>query len=518
MSLPSNLEQHGKLEDFPAVQLLKEAADASLGGTFRFESGQIKISIYLNEGEIIFAASNVRGHRLISKLVQWKVAEEKDFAEMLNLPEPELAVKLIEINKFTAEAMNNYRMRQVAEIILTALEWTAGEWHFNPLVRVREDLRVGLNLPKILAQAARQLPTDYVQERFQTDESLFGLLSNQSPSFDLSPEEAYVLSRFEDLMTAETTAMICGLPSEKVCRILFSLWLGGLISRSNYRAAFDEAVIAQIRHAKIAPPAKSAKEVSATANGRPAEETPKTGAETSKNEAAVAAPAPPEELSEEEQARQVEDFLQRVDQSKSYYQIIGVPNTAEAGEIKQAYFKLAKQFHPDKFHAGGGSTHARLQNAFTRLAQAYETLKDVKNRDLYDFKLSKQILNSGGNSDVSQFTPEEIYQSGVKELQSGNYNQAVAYLTRATTLAPNIAEYQARLGQALAVNPKFRHQAEEKMQLAIKLDEKNADWRILLAEYYIAVGLKKRAEGELNRLLSFHPNHPMAQQLFAQLR
>ncbi len=518
MSLPSNLEQHGKLEDFPAVQLLREAADASLGGTFRFESGQIKISIYLNEGEIIFAVSNVRGHRLIHKLVQWKAADEKDLAGMVNLPESEFAAQLIEAKRFTADAMANFRVWQVTEIIANVLDWTSGEWNFNPLVRVREDLKVSVNLPKILTQAARQLPGDYIQQRFQNDESLFSLSPNNAPDFDLSPEEAYVLSRFEGMMNVETTAMICGLPFEKVSQILFSLWLGGLISRSSYQAAFNEAVIAQIRSAKIAPAPKSVNGASATANGKPVE-VPKISDEAKKVEDEIpVTPALPQELSEEEQAKQVEDFLQRVDESKSYYQIIGVDNTAVASEIKQAYFKLAKQFHPDKFHSVGGLKHSRLQDAFTRLAQAYETLKNPKNRDLYDFKLSKQMLNSGGKSEVSQFTPEEIYQNGVKELQGGNYNQAVAYLTRAATLEPNVAEYQARLGQALAINPKFRHQAEEKMQLAIKLDGKNADWRILLAEYYIAVGLKKRAEGELNRLLSFHPNHPMAQQLFTQLR
>ena len=82
---------------------------------------------------------------------------------------------------------------EVTEIIANTLGWTSGEWNFNPLVRVREDLKVSVNLPKILTQAARQLPSDYIQQQFQKDESLFSLSPNIAPSVDLSAEEAYVL-------------------------------------------------------------------------------------------------------------------------------------------------------------------------------------------------------------------------------------------------------------------------------------------------------------------------------------
>lgn len=515
MSTPNNLEQRGKLEEFPAAQLLKEAAAASLSGTFHFVSGAQKIAVYLSEGHIIYAASNARGHRLALKLRQWNALAEKDVLELIDLPEPELAARLLETQKISAETLESYRARLVAEIITAAIQWATGEWNFNPLVRVREEMHVRIELPQMLIEAVRQMPVDFLQKRFISDQSTFALPLAPALEIALSPEEGYVLSRFDGAMTAETTAMMCGLPAEKTGSVLYSLWLGGMLDRFNYQKAFDESTIALIQSAKIALSQKNPIPPVKIANGKPAEVSPVVEVNQKIIEEKSFDVPPMPVLSEKEQ---VQAFLLRVETAKTFYHILDVDNSTDAGEIKKSYFKLAKQFHPDKFHSIGGETHSRLQNAFTKLAQAYETLRDTKNRELYDFKLRKQAAIAGDKTEVSQFTPEEIYQSGVKELQGGNYNQAVAYLQRAVQLAPNVAEYQARLGQALAVNPKFRHQAEEKMQMAIRLDERNADWRLLLAEYYIAIGLNKRAEGELNRLLSIYPNHSAAAQMFASLR
>jgi DnaJ-class molecular chaperone len=64
---------------------------------------------------------------------------------------------------------------------------------------------------------------------------------------------------------------------------------------------------------------------------------------------------------------------------KDYYQILGVDKTADAGAIKSAYRKLAKQHHPD---ANPGNKDAEAQ--FKEINEAYETLKDEGKRQNYD--------------------------------------------------------------------------------------------------------------------------------------
>jgi len=66
-------------------------------------------------------------------------------------------------------------------------------------------------------------------------------------------------------------------------------------------------------------------------------------------------------------------------QSKDYYDILNVPRTASADEIKQAYRKLARKYHPD-VNAGDRSSAEK----FKEINEAYETLSDPQKRKLYD--------------------------------------------------------------------------------------------------------------------------------------
>ena len=65
--------------------------------------------------------------------------------------------------------------------------------------------------------------------------------------------------------------------------------------------------------------------------------------------------------------------------SETYYDILGVNNTATTDEIKKAYRKLAKQYHPDK----AGEDKAS-EEKFKKISEAYEVLADDNKRKNYD--------------------------------------------------------------------------------------------------------------------------------------
>lgn len=75
---------------------------------------------------------------------------------------------------------------------------------------------------------------------------------------------------------------------------------------------------------------------------------------------------------------------------KNYYEILGVPRTASQDEIKSAYRKLAKQYHPD-FHPNDKAAAEK----FKEINDANAVLSDENKRKQYDFELDHPGMSGG---------------------------------------------------------------------------------------------------------------------------
>ena len=88
--------------------------------------------------------------------------------------------------------------------------------------------------------------------------------------------------------------------------------------------------------------------------------------------------------------------------SQKLYQVLGVPKTAPAGEIKKAYRKLAVQWHPDK----NPENQEEAEQKFKEISKSYQILSDTEKRKMYDMygERALQDIDSGGGDAEDLFS------------------------------------------------------------------------------------------------------------------
>jgi len=75
---------------------------------------------------------------------------------------------------------------------------------------------------------------------------------------------------------------------------------------------------------------------------------------------------------------------------RDYYEVLQISRSAQNGEVKKAYRKLAMKYHPDR---NPGDSEA--ENIFKECTEAYEVLSDPKKRQIYDAYGHDGLKNSG---------------------------------------------------------------------------------------------------------------------------
>lgn len=83
---------------------------------------------------------------------------------------------------------------------------------------------------------------------------------------------------------------------------------------------------------------------------------------------------------------------------KDYYAILGVNKQATQEEIRKAYRKLAKQYHPDT-----NKGDKKFEEKFKDVSEAYEVLGDAEKRKKYDTFGNQTNFAGGSNFDPSQY-------------------------------------------------------------------------------------------------------------------
>ena len=461
---------NGQLSEQPLAELIREISAKSLGGRLRLEHDRVHVVVYFDNGNIAYAASNLRTLRLREYVRKSDLVSENKLDD--RVPDLELLKRLCANNLLSATAAEQIQTKQVADVLRLALLWTDGAWEFETRSRLEEQLNLNLDIDTLLLEAARRLPADFVASRFSDRTEVITPVSEPLVNNNLLPAEVFLLSRLDQPASLRDLVAVSGLGEKETLQLVYSLALTGVVQRQQWNSVLSDQ--------KPSPPPRPV----------------------------APATAPPEPPIEREQPREinltdVESFLVRVKTAQTHYEVLEVNREVSAESLKKIYYQLARNYHPDRFRKSHAALVTRLEAAFARIKQAYDTLRDDNLRANYDTKLAARkktepVAEPKAPTSQPEAFVERVEEPGVPATES--------------------AADRAQRGRMLAANAKTRRAAEAELLAAIKLDPKNAEYRVMLAELYRDLGLKLRAKGEAERAVAADPNNRKARDLLQALK
>jgi curved DNA-binding protein CbpA len=193
---------------------------------------------------------------------------------------------------------------------------------------------------------------------------------------------------------------------------------------------------------------------------------------------------------------------------KDYYNVLGLSPHATETEIKNAYRRLAKQFHPDKSFSASRPILSNEQ--FDEINEAYHVLSDKKRKEDYDHVRSDKTQTLQDPADTQSIQAENSFRNGLQALKEGNPRRAVSFLEWAVKYNPNKPAYHSKLGLALALSGEDLEKARESCERAIEMEIYNAAHYVDLAEVYYQAGLTEEACAKLKEALKWNPQSKLA--------
>jgi len=197
-----------------------------------------------------------------------------------------------------------------------------------------------------------------------------------------------------------------------------------------------------------------------------------------------------------------------------YYGVLGVNKDAVQAEIKSAYYRNAKKYHPDMhFMLADDSLKNKLSDIFSYIYEAYSVLSNPAERANYD---SPATGKPAGLREAGE-RARAAFEDGKVHMQHNRFEEAELSFAHASHIEPSTAVYLYNYGMVLVRNSKLR-QAEKALEQALRLDPANSVYMAEQGFVFIALGLPQRAQGLFERALKANPGNMRAMEGLKRIR
>ena len=548
---------NGDLAEGVLPELLREIYVGRRNGTLRLVRGQERQSLCFRHGHIVNAHTNVLEERLGEMLVRRGFLSEADLAratEIVVRDGRRLGEVLAEMGLIDASGLEDAVALHVHEMLARVFAWHEGSYAFEeePEGEPGGELTLKLSTGELILEAVQAVrDPDVVRYALGDMDRVLTLSSDPLLRFQkltLSPADGFVLSRVDGVTSAREIVQMIPLPAEQTQKSLFGLLSTGVVEYAGVRRPRDAS--APARPALDPPPAAPAAPAApvsppptapvAASPSPPAPPPPPPGAPPPKAAQAPAAPAGPA-ATDDKAAERRREILEAFGglKTRNHFEILGLSRSVGEAEVKEAYFRLAKRFHPDVHHGASlGDLRDELEAVFIRLGEAYEVLRDPRKRGDYEARLGRPRPKPAGETGGGPATPgapeppvpepardpdeearraEESIRKAAKLFEQEKFWDAIQLLLPAVEAVQGKTRLrgQLTLARCYAKNPKWAKETESVLLAATRESPEAVDAWALLGELYAQKGLRTRAATMYRKALELQPDHEEAAQFVA---
>jgi curved DNA-binding protein CbpA len=219
--------------------------------------------------------------------------------------------------------------------------------------------------------------------------------------------------------------------------------------------------------------------------------------------------------------------------TRDHFEALGVPRTAGPAEVKAAFLRLAKEFHPDVHHQPAlADLRDRLTSVFARITEAYGVLSDPARRVAFESGQRSPEAPRTRKVSVKEPPPpaappppadpglagqqvEEALAKAEEDFATGQYWEVLQTLHDG--LLSNVSGRMASRARMLRAqchlkNPEAQKLAEAELKAVVAQDPGFPDAYFLLGTIYRAGGANALATSMFRKVLELKPRHPGARE------
>ena len=188
------------------------------------------------------------------------------------------------------------------------------------------------------------------------------------------------------------------------------------------------------------------------------------------------------------------------------FEVLEISPDASPEDIKAAYHRLAKRWHPDRFQ---GPDKAEAELRFRQLAEAFSLLKDPTRRVSLPAPAAGAPAGAGADSaSAEERTPADWAAMARTAFEEGNLDQARALIHYAIRLDGQNPRHHSLLAAILERDGEDLRGIVKALETAVRLDPRDAESHLKLGIHFQTLGLQARSQRHLHEAQELAPDLP----------